>query len=77
MRTKTEARLHFTRGRCASGRLIHKVRSCTIYWYDGKPKHVYTTWECGMTTPVPATPVDDLTPLTCRGCAGAEAVAHG
>ena len=50
-RARTQARLAFSKGRAETGRLTHKVAGCTIYWYDGKPKHVYVTWECGNVSP--------------------------
>ena len=73
---RTEARLAFTKARAQSGRLTHLVAGATIYWRRGQPNHIYVTWACGAVTPHPAVPVADDEPLTCRGCAGAEAIAN-
>lgn len=76
MAARTDARLSFTKARAQSGRLTHLVSGASIYWRDGQPNHIYVTWACGAVTPHPAIPVSADQPLTCRGCAGAEAIAN-
>lgn len=66
----TDLHFKFPTARAAGGSKVHRVRSATGFWRDGRLSSVYVTWACGITSPHAPVPVDG--DLTCCGCLRAE-----